>query len=341
MLSSRSGPVVQRADPEQSELTGGGLGMGLATSLLSFLRGASLDHAAVHGLMAMGVRDEKDLTNLLFWARHPESALRRIEPGQTALAAEWVQIRNTIVRPILRAGDEKDDRGKTGPTEPAGDDKTEPASDGIGADRLGDYGDPAATRFRREVYASQLERARKTKEFFPGLPPAELDTVEDSHRMHVDAAGDARSLFAAARAELASDRAAGDAAALTVSSIGIGSAYRDPERDFSAWKNAFNTHYNATADTRAGLEGGAFGPAAVSLLVKRMVKKKAVPGFSNHTKGLAIDFRTKQGKWTFGASSAQSAGWVNTWLYRWLAANAATYNFQPYSAEPWHWDHRT
>jgi len=67
--------------------------------------------------------------------------------------------------------------------------------------------------------------------------------------------------------------------------------------------------------------------------------KKAVPGFSNHTKGLAIDFATQQGKWKFGASSAQKEGWVRTWLYLWLKSNAATYRFRPYSKEPWHWDH--
>jgi len=74
-------------------------------------------------------------------------------------------------------------------------------------------------------------------------------------------------------------------------------------------------------------------------MVARMVEKKAVPGFSNHTKGLAIDFTTHQGEWSFGASSAQMKGWVRTWLYAWLTSHAPTYHFRPYEAEPWHWDH--
>lgn len=75
-------------------------------------------------------------------------------------------------------------------------------------------------------------------------------------------------------------------------------------------------------------------------MVSRMVVKKAVPGFSNHTRGLAVDFRTRQGEWTLRASSAQKDGWPNTWLHQWLVRHAATYNFEPYEEEPWHWDHR-
>ena len=327
----------------------GGLTMGLASSLLSYLQGVDLSRAAVQGLVAMGVRDEGDLTNLVFWARHPEATLRKVQPGETALAADWLRIRNSIVRPALRP-----EPATGGRTEPGAGPKTptttpttggstgadRPSGGGIGADRLGEYRDAAATVFRREVYAAQLERNhRMKKEFFPGLPPAELDTVEGDHRLHIDAAGDARSLFAAARADLAAAKEAGDADAAKVSSIGIGSAYRDPEDDFRAWKKAFNTHYNSTASSRDALPDGPHGPAAVKLMVARMVVKKAVPGFSNHTRGLAIDFTTHQGEWSFGASSAQMKGWVTTWLYAWLTSHAPTYHFLPYEAEPWHWDH--
>jgi hypothetical protein len=48
-----------------------------------------------------GVRDVNELTNLVFFARHPEMNERKIQPEETALAEEWIEIRDTIVRPAL------------------------------------------------------------------------------------------------------------------------------------------------------------------------------------------------------------------------------------------------
>lgn len=50
-----------------------------------------------------GVRDENRLTNLLFFARHPEMNGRRIERHETELAREWLRLRDTIVRPAIAA----------------------------------------------------------------------------------------------------------------------------------------------------------------------------------------------------------------------------------------------
>lgn len=339
-LGHRGGYVQRAPNPASAEAPErtGGLAAGLATALLSYLSSSDLGTAAVRGLIAMGVSSENDLTNLLFWAHHPELALQKIPPNEAELAGHWVRLRDLVVRPVLAASGPGGGSREPTPSEPGG-----PASSpaGIGAEQLGEYRNATATRFRREVYEAQLQRnLRRKKEFFPGLPPAQLAVVEEGHKLHVDAATDARDLLAAARADLAAQQKAGDTDALKVTRIGIASAYRDPTRDFAAWRNAFNTHYNDTAIEREGLKGGAHGPAAVRLMVERMVVKKAVPGFSNHTKGLAIDFSTRQGKVTFGASSAQRKGWVNTWLYRWLETNAGTHHFKPYSQEEWHWDHQ-
>lgn len=48
-----------------------------------------------------GLRDENEVTNLVFFARHPELQGRKIQPGEHALAKEWIEIRNRIVRPTL------------------------------------------------------------------------------------------------------------------------------------------------------------------------------------------------------------------------------------------------
>lgn len=53
---------------------------------------------------AGGIRDRNRLTNLVFFARHPErqgAKLSPDEPGYEALSKEWLQIRNTIVDPTL------------------------------------------------------------------------------------------------------------------------------------------------------------------------------------------------------------------------------------------------
>jgi hypothetical protein len=57
---------------------------------------------ALEQLLRDGVRDEARMTDLLFFARHPERQGRRIAPGETAAAQEWRTIRERSVRPRLR-----------------------------------------------------------------------------------------------------------------------------------------------------------------------------------------------------------------------------------------------
>jgi hypothetical protein len=76
--------------------------------------------------VARGQSDEKALTNGVFFARHPELGVRAIAPGEKALAAEWLDIRDRLVRPLLaRAGTPMASRGGSSgasgvPTEPFG-----------------------------------------------------------------------------------------------------------------------------------------------------------------------------------------------------------------------------
>lgn len=48
-----------------------------------------------------GQRDEKALTNSVFFARHPELDGRAIAAGEKALAAEWIDIRDRLIHPLL------------------------------------------------------------------------------------------------------------------------------------------------------------------------------------------------------------------------------------------------
>jgi hypothetical protein len=57
---------------------------------------------AVRFLYGAGVREVKDLTNILFWALHPDMAGKKIRKGQTALARDWIRIRDSLVVPGIR-----------------------------------------------------------------------------------------------------------------------------------------------------------------------------------------------------------------------------------------------
>jgi len=64
----------------------------------------SPEQATVRQAVARGTTDLNALTNLVFFARHPERSGRGLsasEPGFAALGAEWTTIRDTVVRPLL------------------------------------------------------------------------------------------------------------------------------------------------------------------------------------------------------------------------------------------------
>lgn len=50
-----------------------------------------------------GITDVNHLTNVLFFARHPELGGRPLARGETALTREWLSVRDRIVLPALRA----------------------------------------------------------------------------------------------------------------------------------------------------------------------------------------------------------------------------------------------
>jgi hypothetical protein len=225
-------------------------------------------------------------------------------------------------------------------------------ADAIPASRLGGYGSAEATRFRRAVYQKMLERsaADSDKSFTIGPGEEDLEVVEGGFKMHKVAAADCSNLLERARHDRderkmfakykkPKDRTAGDKLVIAAGDISIASAHRGLEDDFGAWKNTFDTHFERTKAARAALTGGEFGAAAVALMVDEMYPIKAIPGYSNHTKGLAVDFSTTQGGTTLGPNTSQKDAWTNAWFYHWLVANAADHHFTQLPTEEWHWDH--
>ena len=68
---------------------------------LSDLMANRQEHLAIALARQRGVNDVNQLTNLLFYARHPEMAGRNIATHETDLAQDWIDVRDTIVRPAL------------------------------------------------------------------------------------------------------------------------------------------------------------------------------------------------------------------------------------------------
>jgi hypothetical protein len=213
----------------------------------------------------------------------------------------------------------------------------------ITSSRLGAFGDQDETAFRRAVFDEQRRRALADpdKEYYPGVVEDDLGWVE-GRRIHEVAADQAQALVDSARADLAAARQARDRRALRCRSIGVGSAYRSLGDDFVAWKETFQKHYRNTSSARAALPGGSHGSRAVGLLAGILGGVKAIPGFSNHTKGLAIDFVTHQDGQDLGANSdaTHRRAWRNSWFHHWLVDNAVRFDFRPLASEEWHWDHK-
>lgn len=201
-------------------------------------------------------------------------------------------------------------------------------------------GAAARNDFMRKVHDAQVKRALKRgREFFPGLPEERLGTVESDYKMRRDAARQCRLLLRQARADLKRQQKEGIREALKASDIGVYSAYRSYEHDRVAWLNAFAKHFKATQNKRSKLEGGEYGDKAVELMVNVMRKLKAAPGFSRHTSGVAVDFKTTEGNVTLNANSNQNGEWKQTWFHKWLIKTATRFKFKPIATEAWHWEY--
>lgn len=262
---------------------------------------------------------------------------------------------------IQRAASSRKLRTRTTPKTPEG---------AVLSSRLPKLGTLEETEFRRRVYQRQLEEtaANPKKVFLEALPEGELDPITPKEKMQKGVvATKAKQMLAAAAADLEAKRKATrlTGTRFTVRSIGVGSAYRDLQRELRAWLTAYGTTFKKTKEKRARLAGGEYGDAAAALLVGILHRTKAIPGYSKHTKGLAIDFVTNEFGVSFGPSTSQTrreievaaakarrAGlkpkpkkaWEDTWLFEWLKEHAWEYGFARLKGkagedEPWHWQY--
>jgi hypothetical protein len=291
-----------------------------------------LSSLAVMLAAGAGYRDVGQLTNIVFYFRHPDMIGRKIRPDERELAAEWVSIRDRIVKPALQA-----------PPAPAGTatapavTKAPPVSGtGLSSARLEwpDAPSPEALAFMRAVYDRHAERSRaRGAGFVSDLPKDALAPIE-GREARKDAAEAARALLAEARSALAAQGLADRVR------IGIVSAYRPATRQFEIWQGrTFDgkssgggfPHYYREAIKKGIVRAGDFSPKAVDEVAAYLGGYVASPGYSNHQDGLAFDFGTG----AVGKGLAK-IGW-KSWFRHWLEQNARRHHFVPLATEAWHW----
>ena len=90
------------ADGESSDGSSWSIGSLLGAGRQIARQGA--DWAIIQFALSRGERDENRITDLLFNDRHPERGGRPIQAGEQQLAREWLELRERLVRPALRAG---------------------------------------------------------------------------------------------------------------------------------------------------------------------------------------------------------------------------------------------
>ncbi|WP_046769554.1 D-alanyl-D-alanine carboxypeptidase family protein [Jiangella alkaliphila] len=289
---------------------------------------------AVATAAGAGLRDVNQLTNMVFWFRHPQLIGQKLRPDQRDLAREWLRIRDEVVRPAL-AGDQRPaptpSPSPAAPLTPSAGGRTSIPPDGL--EWFGPPGQktPELMAFMRKVYDLHVRRSRGN--FVDTLPRSALDDVEDGHKARKDAAAKARELLAAARAKLAAEGRSGEIR------IGVLSGYRSADRQFAIWqgqttkgRGGFPHYYAKTREARRSAKyGGEHSDAAAAYLAQYMGQYVAAPGYSNHQDGLALDLGIGAATGRLGRLSERS------WLYKWLKDNAHIYRFKPLASEAWHW----
>ncbi|HYV91031.1 MAG TPA: D-alanyl-D-alanine carboxypeptidase family protein [Chitinophagales bacterium] len=190
--------------------------------------------------------------------------------------------------------------------------------------------------FMKRVYDIGLERSQLERTFVGDLPPGQLATIEGAKKARHDTAKACKDLLDAARR--------GIQTAGTAVNIGVKSAYRSASWQFHNWPSRFIQYYNETTEHRSTLPGGEHGEKAAQYLAAYMGRRFAIPGFSLHQNGLAIDFSNEEDGTSFSTSTSPDniRAWKGSWFWHWLENNAASFGFFQNTGinEPWHWEFR-
>ncbi len=224
-------------------------------------------------------------------------------------------------------------------------------------------GASSSTYFQLDQLSDTWRKASNGKHF--KLTPAEIVLKENTYKAHCDwgagrrafiesvegltaIPGGSGELITAAAEQMgrlltAANRAqerSRNRGARATRRIGIGSAYRSAAQQFDLWDGRFYKYqwaYRKSTNQRSK-SASKLDADAVARFIR---SKTAAPGYSNHNAGRAVDFSVtvRQGGENVRFGAGRRAAWRNLWFFDWLRDNAGTYDFEPYAAEPWHWDY--
>jgi hypothetical protein len=223
--------------------------------------------------------------------------------------------------------------------------------------------------FEESVQGAHIKKAARRRPHAPDIPDSDLEVVEGGQKLLKGVAGKCRALLKQARVDLATQKAeflkkpkreqdaeeralkaSGQTVVTQVESFGISSGYRSIKHDAELWHSYFEgKYYPANYGQLRRLscwDGGEFGGKAVRTMVDFVGKRKAAPGFSNHSNGIAVDFFTVEGGVTLQAKTKGTNAdlkrvnqqWEKSWLYHWLEKNKAKYGIERIPTEAWHWE---
>lgn len=198
--------------------------------------------------------------------------------------------------------------------------------------------------FKQRVYQMHVESSamrawQRGDERVLALAPAQTARVPGTRFvMRADAAAALGRLLRAARRDLAAQRnapASTPAARLTkararrVNELGLNSTYRPARRQFELWDGYFLGFYRQLRPQLSSLPGGVHGDAAALVMLNLVAERIGAPGYSNHQRGIAVDFK-------LGMTAPKN--WEDYWLWHWLNGHAREFGFVPYAPEAWHWE---
>jgi D-alanyl-D-alanine carboxypeptidase len=152
-------------------------------------------------------------------------------------------------------------------------------------------------------------------------------------------AGPLEAMLSAMRADIKAGKAVGNKGVGKASGIHIMSAYRSPETDRDLWDKYFQGYLAKTTKEREAT-GDPYGAEAVKVMVRFIASRKAPPGGSNHSNGIAVHLTPYVGSVSIVTSYDNQTAWKNTWHYIWLNTNAARFGFKNYPKEAWHWGYK-
>lgn len=219
------------------------------------------------------------------------------------------------------------------------------------------------------TYGRPGHRRKHPRPPAPTIPESELQVVEDGFKLRKDAAEKCKKLLAEARADLKKEqdefhkkskeqqqalekeaKAKGEVVVTKVHSIGLTSGYRGFEHDSKLWHAYYHKKYyrlnHAQLSRISYSEGGIHGWKAVETMVNYIAPRKAAPGYSNHSHGIAVDFFTEEGGVQLTAETGKSnkdlkrhnQRWEKSWFYKWLELHKRDYGVERIPSEAWHWE---